>query len=182
VTPRGLVLDPTALFNSNPLTLYRITRFKYANLSGEGAAKSPSRWNAPGEEAIYTGSEQGNTVLERLVHTPKDRIPDDLALIKLSLSGAWSRTGNGTILTDHTTGAEFIALHSIDHATKAISSFVTPFAIAIPSVIVPVWNVVLFPKRRGFWEHVSIQSVESFEFDPRLFPDNALLEIQSKKT
>jgi hypothetical protein len=45
------------------------------------------------------------------------------------------------------------------------------FAVAVPSVIVPVWNVVLFPQGRGFWDHVSLESVEPFEFDPRLSPD-----------
>jgi hypothetical protein len=55
-----------------------------------------------------------------------------------------------------------------------------PFAVAVPSVIVPVWNVVLFPQGRGFWDHVSLESVEPFEFDPRLFPDDIAKEASER--
>lgn len=51
-----------------------------------------------------------------------------------------------------------------------------PFAVAVPSVIVPVWNVVLYPQATGFWDHVSLESVDAFEFDPRLFPEDATKE------
>jgi hypothetical protein len=49
-------------------------------------------------------------------------------------------------------------------------------AMAVPSVIVPVWNVVLYPDAPGFWERVSLASVEPVEFDPRLFPSDATAE------
>jgi hypothetical protein len=51
-----------------------------------------------------------------------------------------------------------------------------PFAVAVHSVIVPVRNVVLFPQGVGFWDHVALETVEPFEFDPRLFPDNTPIE------
>jgi hypothetical protein len=53
---------------------------------------------------------------------------------------------------------------------------INAFAVAIPSVIVPVWNVVLYPEGVGFWEHVSLISLEPFEFDPRLFPEETPIE------
>ena len=56
------------------------------------------------------------------------------------------------------------------------TSAIAVIAVAVPSVIVPAWNVVLFPQGRGFWEHVSLESVESFAFDPRLFPENTATE------
>jgi hypothetical protein len=52
----------------------------------------------------------------------------------------------------------------------------SPFAVALPSVIVPAWNVVLYPEGTGFWDHVSLETVEPFEFDPRLFPDDVQTE------
>jgi hypothetical protein len=48
------------------------------------------------------------------------------------------------------------------------------FAVALPSVIVPVWNVVFYPTRPGFWEHVRLQQMELFDYDPRLFPEDAV--------
>jgi len=52
-----------------------------------------------------------------------------------------------------------------------------PIAVAVPSVIVPVWNVVLYPDAPGFWDRVSLSSVERVEFDPRLFSPDAITEI-----
>ena len=43
----------------------------------------------------------------------------------------------------------------------------------IQSVIVPELNVVLNPAAKVFRGLVKIVSVEPFEFDPRLFPENA---------
>jgi len=65
----------------------------------------------------------------------------------------------------------------IDIAPDMPDLILKPLAIARPSVIVPVWNVVLFPAGGGFWDHVALETVEPFEFDPRLFPDNTPIEI-----
>jgi hypothetical protein len=35
---------------------------------------------------------------------------------------------------------------------------IRPFAVAVLSVIVPVWNAVLFPQGIAFWEHVSLDT------------------------
>jgi RES domain-containing protein len=143
----------------------------YANLSGVGAAKTGGRWNRAGEEAIYTSTEISTPWLERLVHTPKDSIPRNLALmeIHLDLSGI-PATLNGPF-----------TVHSSLKTAKFWSALlqpqtIPPIAMAVPSVIVPVWNVVLYPDAPGFWDRVSLASVESVEFDPRLFPSDAIAE------
>ncbi len=56
-------LDTDFFQNHQPLTLYRLARAKYANLSGIGAAFAPGRWNRPGQEAIYTSTEMSNSVI-----------------------------------------------------------------------------------------------------------------------
>jgi hypothetical protein len=50
------------------------------------------------------------------------------------------------------------------------------FAVALPSVIVPIWNVVLYPQGAGFWKHVELENVESFTFDAGLFPEDTSVE------
>jgi len=47
-----------------------------------------------------------------------------------------------------------------------------PFAVAVPSVVVPAWNVVLYPDAPGFREHIRLRGVTAFHFDERLFPPN----------
>jgi hypothetical protein len=45
-----------------------------------------------------------------------------------------------------------------------------PIALVVPSVIVPEYNVILYPRLAHFEaEFVRMESVEPFEFDPRMF-------------
>jgi hypothetical protein len=135
----------------------------------------PQRWGVP--------------VLERLVHTPKDLIPSNLALMRIRVAGDWQVQEN--TLADQRTGGRIWYYRSIReargarvrelrYALKAGAGShpdgVNPFAVALPSVIVPAWNVVLDPEGTGFWDHVSLETVEPFEFDPRLFPDDVQTE------
>ena len=181
MTPEDLELDPGFFLKHQPLTLYRLARAKYANLSGIGAATAPGRWNRPGEEAIYTSTEMGVPLLERLVHTPKDLIPSNLAIMKIRVSGDWAMQKNAMI-DPRTNGCLWFyrdlatAISAFRSGPRMFATGMNPIAVAVPSVIVPVWNVVLFPQGRGFWEHVSLESVERFVFDPRLFPESAAAE------
>jgi RES domain-containing protein len=179
LTPEHQVLDPDFLLAHQPLTLYRLARAKYANLSGIGAALAPGRWNRAGQEAIYTSTEIGVPLLEMLAHTSKDSIPSNLALMKLQISGTW--INSGIDFFDRRTLGSLYHFQSLAEAraafrTPMFAKGMDPFAVAIPSVIVPVWNVVLYPRGISFWKHVSLESVEPFQFDPRLFPENALIE------
>ncbi len=49
-----------------------------------------------------------------------------------------------------------------------------PIALMVPSVIVPEYNVVLYPRPENFEpEFVRIEAVEPFGFDARMFEDVA---------
>jgi RES domain-containing protein len=145
-----------------------------------GAALAPGRWNRRGQEAIYTSTEKGVPVLERLAYMPKDLIPSNLALMTIRVSGQWVKDED--LMFDRHTGSRFWFYPTLAEAKMAFnttpSAFRTgdPFAVAIPSGIVPMWNVVLYPQARGFWDHVALEAVEHFEFDPRLFPDKTPVE------
>jgi RES domain-containing protein len=185
LTPEDRELDPEFFLTHQPLTLYRLARARYANLSGIGAAFAPGRWNRVGEEAIYTSTEMGVPVLERLVHTQKDLIPSNLALMKIKVSSDWKIYEDGFI--DLKTADHMLFYRSIASAKDDFNggplkfgAGLKPFAVAVPSVIVPTWNVVLYPRGAGFWDHVSVESVEAFEFDQRLFPENVSVESREK--
>jgi RES domain-containing protein len=181
LTPEDLQLDPQLFINRQPLILFRLARARYANLSGAGAAFAPGRWNRIGQEAIYTSTEMGVPLLERLVHTPKDLVPSNLAMMKIRMSGNWEMQKNAMI-DPQTSGCMWFyrdLATAKDRFKDGPSYFAVgmgAFAVALPSVIVPVWNVVLFPQGRSFWEHISLESVEPFKFDPRLFPEGAAAE------
>ncbi len=178
MTPEDRQFDPDLFLTHKPLTLYRLARARYANLSGIGAAFAPGRWNRPGQEAIYTSTELSATVLERLVHTSKDLIPSNLALLKVRVTGNWEMQKNAII--DPQTGGCIWVYRDIATAKRSFiagphlfAAGMNAFAVAVPSVIVPVWNVVLYPEGIGFWRHVSLEAVDAFKFDPRLFPESA---------
>jgi RES domain-containing protein len=191
LTPEDLSLDPEIFLLNQPLMLYRLARNRYANLSGVGAAQYPGRWNRHRQEAIYTSTEIAVPVLERLVHTPKDLIPSNLALMKIKVSTPWdAHAGSIKVSTpwDAHAGSVTYGLQGRVHLricrTLAIAKQSPDllgdafwFALAVPSVVVPAWNVVLYPQALGFWEHVSLESVEPFELDPRLFPEGTPIEM-----
>jgi len=88
LTPEDLELDLGVFFSRMPLTLYRIARSRYANLSGTGAALFPGRWNLRGEEALYTSLNPATSVLEALAHVlHKNIIPSNLAIMTIRVSG-----------------------------------------------------------------------------------------------
>jgi len=173
LTPQDRELDPSRLFQSNPLKLYRLVRQRYASLSGIGAAVHGGRWNQVGQEAIYTSTEVSVPWLERLVHTPKNVIPANLALMEIHVDISDYSTEHANPI------AIFPSLRAANNnwlGTTDPESQWAPFAIAVPSVVVPVWNVVLYPMASKFWDRVTLFSVEPTEFDVRLFPSDAVVE------
>ena len=183
MTPEDHELDSGLLLEQKPLVLYRIAKARYANLSGIGRAIAPGRWNQRGEEAIYASTNPSMPILERLVHvTDKSLIPSNLAQMTIHLSGEWETDRDS--FADQKTGAFFEVYKSLKIGRSKFHRKGPPgspslwkrFALAVPSVIHPVWNVVLFPKGTSFWKHVLLKSVEKFEFDPRLFNEGAAFE------
>jgi RES domain-containing protein len=171
------LLDPSIYLSGKPIKLYRISRAKYANLSGIGAALYPGRWNLAGQEAIYTSTNRSTTILEHLVHTPKDQIPLNSAIMEIELRGRWTLAGNHLI--DGVTKSRVQIYRSLAEARHPTSGVIStlelgtrPLAVAVPSVVDAQWNVVLFPRAKDFDQHISLNSIEPFQFDPRLFPDN----------
>lgn len=183
MTPDDLQLDRRMFLSGLPITLYRIARTRYANLSGIGSAAFPGRWNLPGQEAIYTSSEIGTCVLEILAHTPKSLIPSNLATMQIQISGQWQLADvdtSSSFLFDDRTGAAFYLCQTLrianDLFEERFFSQRKVFAAAVPSVVSPAWNVVLYPLANCFADHVTLESVSPFEFDPRLFPNNTPIE------
>jgi RES domain-containing protein len=174
-----LALD-SSLLTRTPLVLYRLTRSTFAPLTGAGSAAYPGRWNRLGQRAVYASLEQAACVLERLVHVRnKFVIPDNLVMLKFHLVGDWANDADRLI--DHGTGATVLLFRSLREAEERFGQLMetpdgTVIAIAVPSVVVAVWNVVLYPEASAFSAHVSVEEIVPFEFDPRLFPAGAAPE------
>ena len=69
------------------MRVWRITRSVHAAnpLSGEGAARSGSRWNSRGVRIGYTSTSRPLAVLEMMVHVTRDSVPEDIVLIPIDI-------------------------------------------------------------------------------------------------
>lgn len=185
MTSNDYRLDPSAFSETSRLSLFRISKTEYANLSGVGAAIYPGRWNRFDQEAIYTSTEIGVPVLERLVHTPKASIPTNLSMMHIVLHGNWTFAAfdDTAAMIDEGTGGTVLLFDTLRAALAAFDKLAPfeeqPLAVALPSVIVPVWNFVLYPEGRAFWNHVELRSLSPFTFDARLFPETTPSDAES---
>lgn len=175
-------LDRSIIDGAETLTLYRIVRAKYANLSGVGAALYPGRWNQLGEEAIYTSLDPITPQWERLVHTPKNMIPVNLVMMEIQLDLKPVPNQEVERIEQRASAHDWFCVFPTlrfarEHSPNILwTKYSSLIALAVPSVIVPKWNVVLYPQCASFWKCVSLKSIEPFQFDPRLFPDDTPVE------
>ncbi|MBV9158553.1 MAG: RES family NAD+ phosphorylase [Acidobacteriaceae bacterium] len=132
-------------------------------MSGLGAAKFPSRWNREGQRAVYTATSQALAVNELLVHLPKGAQPQGYSLLTITMNPA-----DVVIRRSLKTSRQWF-----DRVGKFLAERPDdPIAFIVPSVIVPEYNVVLYPRAENFEpEFVRIESIDPFAFDPRLFED-----------
>lgn len=149
------------------MLLYRLSQDQYIrDLSGKGARLYGGRWNEKGTAMLYTSVHCSLALLEVIVHTPHNLLPDEASLLKLSVPEE---------LTIKTIGRQqlpgnwrqFPAPDSLaEIGTKWLRQNKT-VGLRVPSVLVPgEWNILLNPVSRDF-NKVSIESVESFRIDSR---------------
>ena len=69
------------------MRVWRIARERYDPLSGEGARLYGGRWNSPGRPVVYAAGHSALAVLEALVWTDPEDVPDDLRLFELEIAG-----------------------------------------------------------------------------------------------
>lgn len=148
------------------MEVYRLTRTRYAgDLSGEGAARFPGRWNLPGQPALYTAGSRALALLEVLAHLPRQLVPTDFLLQTIhlpelpapmtfpaeSLPDTWR--GNPPAQVLRQLGGAWLEKHQV---------------IRVPSTLVPEdWNIVLGP---GLLTSGALRLVREapFEIDGRL--------------
>ena len=65
------------------MEVYRLSREKYADLSGKGAALKGARWNSIGVELIYTAANRSLAMAEVAVHLTLGTIPNDYVMLTI---------------------------------------------------------------------------------------------------
>lgn len=148
-----------------PQYCYRLTRRRYADLSGDGARLVGGRWNSPGRAALYLADSRALAILETLVHLDLDErtIPLDYVIMTVDFSAlegdsVWLEDGPSLPPPDsacRTIGDAFLA------AKRAL-------ALRLPSVLVPHASNFMLNPAHPLMARVAIGSIEPFAFDRRL--------------
>jgi RES domain-containing protein len=144
------------------MRVWRLTRRRLADLSGEGARRHGGRWTSPGRPVVYTAQSAALALLEVLVHLdlgpgllPSDYVlmeidaPDDLRVL---------RTGARAAL-------DFETSRRIGDAW--IAAGLEP-VLALPSVIVPRETNYLLNPRHAAAARLRIVGIDDFAIDRRL--------------
>ena len=150
------------------MLVYRISGQRFANdLSGTGARLNGGRWNSVGLSLLYAASYRSLALLEILVHTTNNYVPDDLMLITIEIPD--------TILIKEILHEE---ISDELNRKKAQAQFQTigdkwiesqtSLILKVPSVIIPEeFNYLINPLHKDFHK-VKIKETKLFRFDERL--------------
>jgi len=150
------------------MQLYRLAKEKYIrDLSGTGARLYGGRWNEKGISMLYTSEHCSLALLELLVHTPHNLIPDDTCLLKLNLPDDMSiATLEETHLPEN--WQHYPAPDALGEIGSRWIQGAESVGLKVPSALVPdEWNVLLNPEYQSF-DRVDIASITSFQIDVRL--------------
>lgn len=148
------------------MRLWRIASERHDPLDGEGAGRFGGRWNSPGRPVVYTSAHASLAMLEKLVWTDPEDIPDGLQLYEMDIPGdlapvpldaallpsGWSEAGSPACIR---LGDEW--LDRREH-----------LALAVPSALVQEERNVLIDPLHADAGRIRVVAFRPFAFDIRL--------------
>jgi len=151
------------------MIVFRLSKSKYASdLSGKGAEKIGGRWNSKGIALVYTSESRALCTTEIAVHTPLGNLPLDYQIVTIDIPDEIQ-------IKEVAIADLLLEWNSIPYSPvtqKIGDSFVAEgkfLVLKVPSVVVAGdYNYLLNPAHPEFHK-VKIKSIESFNFDERLF-------------
>lgn len=146
--------------------LWRIASARYDPLDGEGARIAGGRWHSPGHPVVYTSTHPALAVLEKLVWTDPEDVPDDLSLFRIELPDdlAPSEPDTGRLPN---TWQEVGCLECIALGNGWLTSGAS-LALFVPSAILPEARNVLLNPRHPAAARLRVVEARPFHFDLRL--------------
>lgn len=151
------------------MLVYRISHIGFIeDLSGYGAWKNGGRWNSRGKEVLYAAGSLSLAAWEVFVNLPKEFLPSGLssAVIFIPEEIPLKEIPEKNLPPDWHSTPHPKALREIgDYWIESVETLV----LKIPSAVIrSEHNFLINPKHADF-PKVIIQSVQPFEFDPRVF-------------
>lgn len=148
------------------MRVWRLATPLFPLLTGDGARLAGGRWNSPGVSMIYSSVHLALAVLETLVHTDPDMLPDALTAYAIEVPMASVEILDiGVLPSDWRS--------DIGHTRRIGDAWLRAgqtLALTVPSAVVSSdaeRNVLLNPAHVAA-RNIKVVSREPFSFDPRL--------------
>jgi RES domain-containing protein len=148
------------------MRVWRIARGCYALLDGEGARLMGGRWNSAGRPVVYTSQSAALAVLEVLVWTDPEDVPDDLRLYEIEIpdDASVARLDPGALPKDWKEPGSPECIKAGDRWLAAADSL----ALEVPSAVLPEERNLLINPRHPDAARVRVTEERPFAFDLRL--------------
>ena len=155
------------------MKLWRIAaetrKYPATDLSGDGAANSPGRWNDDKEPVVYSAPAIAMAVLETVAHVDDSGLPLNRCLVEIDVpDDVWAKREEIDIAKLPPAWAAIPAGRaSVKAGSNWLSSLTSP-VLMVPSVIVPQeWGSLINPKHPEA-SRITAKVVRLFEYN-RLF-------------
>lgn len=151
------------------MKVFRLARESHATpLSGKGAAKYGARWNPIGVEMIYTAKNLSLAMAEVAVHLTLATLPDDYVMLTLNIPNDVKnkQLTEADLPEDWQTFPHPASTQDIGRDFVSENEYCV---LIIPSVVTQGdYNVLINPNHKDF-SKISIESIDKFPFDKRIF-------------
>jgi RES domain-containing protein len=150
------------------MVVWRLTKRRYADLSGKGGEIADGRWHTRGRPVVYSATTAALAVLEVRVHLdlPAELLPDDYVLMKVEIADDLER--------------QTLQPQDLPLGWRTSEDLCRPFGdawlreastalLSVPSAIVDVETNMLLNPKHPHAARVRVQKVVPFTWDPRLF-------------
>ena len=139
------------------------------DLSGEGAAKSPGRWNDEGQRALYTAPTIAIAVLETAAHIDDAGLPMNRFLVRIKVpEEVWGRR---SVLDLGALAPTWAAIPAGRGSVKRGADWIrfgTSALLVVPSVLVPEESAVVVNTSHPDAASLNAEVARKFEYN-RLF-------------
>ena len=148
------------------MIVWRLCRAAHAALDGEGAFRRGGRWNSPGTRLVYASRHLSLAILEILVHTGPDTLPDGLVKLEISIPEDIRRETRATSdLPARWRGGATRDTQSVGDLWTANARSAV---LLLPSAVVPEEENVLINPQHADAGRIAVVSQAPLDPDPRL--------------
>lgn len=145
--------------------VFRLCKPAFSELDGEGSRIYGGRWNFIGNPMVYASCQLSLALLELLVHTDIDLIPEDLVSLKIDIPEHVSQETMMLPKNWHKHRDDNLLKHmGTQWLTQKRSA-----VLLVPSIIVPNEKNVLINPLHADIKHIHTIEKNKFQLDERLF-------------